>query len=865
VIIGESPAVHELAQGIPLVGKSGQLLNKALVKAGIDRSQCYIMNCVPVRAPGDKFDQHNQTDVDFGRQRFIEEIAGLSNARVFLALGANPTEWLLGAKPPVAQRGESKREGFISAWRGSVIPTVQSVSGLEDYVSTIDFAGLANLPEGSCVIPTFHPSAVLRQFTWHPWLLQDVQLAGKVARDGIPNRVYRTWYRNDPVALKRLANDHPNLIALDTEMDPYIVGIVTEDEVHVFEYDERYRRALETLLTSRHILKVAHRWLHDYAFIRKCLEIEVEAPIFDSVGGAVALNSALQKELSPHISTRFTNWPYHKWLTNIDQLTYCGMDTIVCYDSYWPMIQQLSNRGFVKPAQILAPGQKPVMGIVDYDHKLLMPLMHMQARGFKIDEAERLKVEEELGTNLAEEVKVLTKLVEPVIEKEIKRFKKPHLFRVQRKCPCCGGGSKQKIHCWSCGKDSLNVGESELSASTAKGLGFKSLKSLTESLPTCRTCNGTGKVTKNLPFNSDSPDQLADVVYRGLHIRPRKYKGVETVKAAQLDPLASQYPIIAEIVRVSELRAELDTVSRLRGGVDNILHCEFDPWGTGSGRIAGKEGLVEVGTNPMNLPKEARRFVVPREGYEFIYPDMAQIEARAMAVLSGDKTLRAALYEPIKERNNKPDYHTYLLNAIHDYDPTISLSRDQSKRVSYAGFYGARPEQLATELTAEAFRKGTGANVDAKMAQRILDTLYRVCPEVPRWQRDVCDEVLRTRKLKSPTGREFTWLGYIADRKHPGELDYEIKKQVWSRLPQDMGAYIVGLGLIDLFYTPNVWGTLGWPLIHVHDAVLFEVPKDKVEVNTPLIVNMFTRKIWDMDFPAEIALNKKGTNWYNVS
>src|SRR5207245_830181 len=127
------------------------------------------------------------------------------------------------------------------------------------------------------------------------------------------------------------------------------------------------------------------------------------------------------------------------------------------------------------------------------------------------------------------------------------------------------------------------------------------------------------------------------------------------------------------------------------------------------------------------------RFVVPRDGYTFLYPDFAQIEARAMAVLSGDKNLRKALYENIPSLG-RPDYHTWLANAIAEYDPRITLSRDQSKRVSYAGFYGVRPSQLAKELSAEAFRKKSGLVVDQSMAVRIIDTLYRVCPEVPRWQ-----------------------------------------------------------------------------------------------------------------------------------
>jgi uracil-DNA glycosylase len=860
VIVSDSPSIDILPSS------AERLLNKGLVHVGIDCGKCRIINCVPTRAPGDNFSRHDIKDIDWGRELFRQEISQLTKAKVFITLGPTPLEWLLGGKPPVIKwNAEREDKGFISAWRGSLISTQrigEHCNTPEDYLTLID---LKPIPQRGYIVPTFHPTAILRQFNWHPWFLMDLAKAAIVGKGKAITLATsrRKWYRNDPVALMALANSDVNLISYDTEIDPPIVGIATEDEVHVFEYDERYRIPLRKLLTSPKILKVAHNWLHDYAFTRKVLEIDVEPPIFDTVGGAMALNGALQKQLSPHISTRFTNWPYHKWLANIDQLHYCGMDAVVTYDSYWPMLQQLGNKGLVTIAGITKPDEKPPMSIVDYDHKLLMPLMKMQERGFRIDEAERIKVEKELDNQLVIDSDKLSKMVAPIVKAEIKRFKKPHLFQVPRKCNCCGGGVKQRQHCFVCSGMYIEPNESykDTIKRIAKELDWTQ-KQVAENAKYCFTCGGTGKVIKSLPFNPDSPDQVADVIYRGLHIRPRKYKGVETIKAAQLDAIRDKHPIINSVVELSEVRADYDTVARLKAGADGLLHCEFDPWGTESGRIAGKEGLIEYGTNPMNLPKKARRFVIPRDGYEFIYPDMAQVEARAMAVLSKDANLHKALYDVIPDLG-KPDYHTWLQRAIRDYDDKCNISRDQSKRVSYAGFYGARPEQLATELTAEAFRKGDGQSISTEMAARILQVLYKVCPEVPRWQSHVCDEVLRTRQLVSPTGRVFHWVGYIKDRKS-GELEREIKKQAWSRIPQDIGAFVLGQGLIDMYYNSGEWDKLLGPRIHCHDALLIEVPKDRITEGKALAIKLLSRYIWSMDFPAEVK-NKPGINWAEVS
>lgn len=859
VFIGESPAATEVAEGLPFVGKAGKMLNAALRTAGIDREQVRLMNCVPVRAPGDKFALHEAADVEWARHRFVAELAALSNAKVIVPLGANPTQWVLTQRPPVASYGESRdASGFIGQWRGSVLPvTAFNHAGKpEDYLGRLPFNPLGVLPRTACILPTFHPAAILRQFTWHPWFLQDIARAGTLARSGLPETTYRQWFIQDVNALERLSADPKlDLIAVDSELNPQIVGIATETEVHVFEYTEAFRPALQRLLTSERVMKVAHNWTHDYAFFRKKFGIRVVRPLFDTQGGAHILNTALQKELSPHIATRFTNWPYHKWLVDHDPFIYCGMDAVVCFDAYWPMLKELYARKLVS--------------IAEHDHRLLMPLMEMQATGFQIDEQARVSVEQELGGQLQQENDKLQALVKPVVDAKLSRFTKPHLFEVQRNCDCCGGGTKQREHCERCALSGLTVcwvaeTQSVDMKKTARHHGFKSIKAFKEAWLACRTCKGIGKLPKRLEFNSDSSDQVADVLYRGLGIRPRKFKGKETIKAAQLDPIRDKHPIVAQVIEVSKVRAELDTVARLHAGDDGALHCVFDPWGTGSGRVASKEGLLEPGTNAQNLPRKARRFVVPRPGFVFLHPDMSQIEARVAAVLSQDKKLIEAFTTPIdwpgNPKHGKIDSHTRVVQLMMSSGKTIT--RDQAKRLTYAVIYGGRADQLVKELNAEAFRRGETLRLTVEEVQHMIDVFFRVFSALKQWQSNVCDEVYRTKRLKNPlTGREFTWAGYVVDTRTK-ELNYEIRKQVWSRLPQDTAAYILALGLNDMYYESGEWGKLLTPVQHGHDALLIETPEPRVEEGKQLASRLLTRTQWGMEFPCEMKIGK---NWLEAS
>lgn len=49
MLIGEAPGRQEEEQGRPFIGRSGKLLDKALVNAGVDRKRIYITNVVKCR------------------------------------------------------------------------------------------------------------------------------------------------------------------------------------------------------------------------------------------------------------------------------------------------------------------------------------------------------------------------------------------------------------------------------------------------------------------------------------------------------------------------------------------------------------------------------------------------------------------------------------------------------------------------------------------------------------------------------------------------------------------------------------------------------------------------------------------------
>jgi uracil-DNA glycosylase len=91
MLVGEGPGAEEDREGLPFVGRAGQLLDRMLAAVGLDRRSVYIANIVPWRPPG------NRTPTP-------QEIAAcLPFIRRQIELGATPTAALLGQKDGITR------------------------------------------------------------------------------------------------------------------------------------------------------------------------------------------------------------------------------------------------------------------------------------------------------------------------------------------------------------------------------------------------------------------------------------------------------------------------------------------------------------------------------------------------------------------------------------------------------------------------------------------------------------------------------------------------------------------------------------------------------------------------------------------
>ncbi len=95
MFVGEGPGADEDMQGIPFVGKAGQLLNNMIAAMGLARTDVYIANIVKCRPPSNRVPEPIEANTC---SQFLLRQIDVVRPEVIVALGSTAATYLLGAK-----------------------------------------------------------------------------------------------------------------------------------------------------------------------------------------------------------------------------------------------------------------------------------------------------------------------------------------------------------------------------------------------------------------------------------------------------------------------------------------------------------------------------------------------------------------------------------------------------------------------------------------------------------------------------------------------------------------------------------------------------------------------------------------------
>ncbi len=122
MFVGEAPGREEDLEGVPFIGRSGQLLDRMFAAIGLDRTSVYIANTIPWRPPGNRTPTPLETEIC---RPFFERQIELAAPKLLVALGGPAAKALTNATEGILRlRGNWKTHMTASGIQIPVMPTL---------------------------------------------------------------------------------------------------------------------------------------------------------------------------------------------------------------------------------------------------------------------------------------------------------------------------------------------------------------------------------------------------------------------------------------------------------------------------------------------------------------------------------------------------------------------------------------------------------------------------------------------------------------------------------------------------------------------------------------------------------------------
>ena len=383
----------------------------------------------------------------------------------------------------------------------------------------------------------------------------------------------------------------------------------------------------------------------------------------------------------------------------------------------------------------------------------------------------------------------------------------------------------------------------------------------------CNDCNGTGQVRKvkkdgtpfarpngckacnSLGYNLVNLHEIGGLKFKPPSAKWASANGFSTSKTnlSMLEASAKSKGMDYAVRFLSDVRrlSAVDTyLSSFVDGIstytkqDNKLHVRLLQHRTSTGRFSGAD------PNMQNMPRGGtfpvkKVFVSRWEGGKVLEADFAQLEFRAAAYLSQDGVA-------IEEVKTGFDVHSYTAKVISDAGQ--NTSRQDAKAHTFAPLYGAT---------------GYGRTAAEAAYYEHFTEKYQ---GVKLWHTRLAKEALNTRKITTPSGREFSFPD--VQRNARGRVSHftQIKNYpVQSFATAD----IVPLALLHI---DKLLSTFKSCVVNsVHDSIVIDVHPDE-EKGVIEVINRTNKDLpdliklrWGIDFNVPLLLESKiGNNWLDT-
>lgn len=741
MIVGEAPGEQEELRREPFVGASGAEMNKMLGEAGISRSEAYVTNVCKIRPP--------RNDISLFLWEGIRRNANaLKREERVRSQGIDPETFTVfrdrSIHPYIAE-GIATLRTEIESVKPNIIITFGNTSlwaltgkwGITKWRGSMLTEDLSSVR--AQLIPTYHPAAILRQWSWRATGVHDLKRAAAF-RSG--ERFARPEWRFGTrpsfehvcrtLAGLRLRLDQGQVIRISFDLEtrhghiacaglswtlvdalciPFMCTDYGKREGFWPEWEEaEIIWLLCQVLTHPNVRVIGQNIIYDAQYTWRHWHF-VPRIVQDTMISWHSIFSDLPKSLAYQASMNCRYYVYWKdegkeWSKGMgeDQLWFYN-----CEDCVYTEETALSHLETVKKLKLES--------VHDFQQKMLWPVLRAMQLGVRVDQQRRKDLIKEVEEQVAHREQFLVDV-----------------------------------------------------------LGH--------------------------PLNSASPPQMKKLFYDDLQLPIQYTKATKdeparpTLNDEALGKLARIQPIVRPIVNciadIRTLKQFLSNFLRKPLDLDGRMRCSYNIGGSESGksapktyRLSSSENAFGSGTNLQNIPSEKskslgkaaargnisaigdpyqfpniRSMFVPDIRYTWFDGDLDRADLQIVVWESGDEMLKAALRMGadihlmnafVLEGKEPPPLEELVEthDKYRDHRAPLKLAREFAKVFCHGTNYGGGARTMAAH---------TGRTVHA--IDRAQKLWFGAHPGIPAWHKRVEDQIKRYRFVENRFG--YRW--YIFDR-----------------------------------------------------------------------------------------------------
>ncbi len=348
-------------------------------------------------------------------------------------------------------------------------------------------------------------------------------------------------------------------------------------------------------------------------------------------------------------------------------------------------------------------------------------------------------------------------------------------------------------------------------------------------------------------FNLGSTKQLQEILYekQNLPVKKKTPKGAPSTAEEVLQELADEGYELPQIIinyrGLSKLKSTYtDKLPQMVNKTTGRVHTSYHQAVTATGRLSSSD------PNLQNIPirsengRRIREAFVASEGYVLLAADYSQIELRIMAHLSGDESLLQAFAKG-------EDIHRHTASEIFGMalDEVSSDQRRSAKAINFGLIYGMSAHGLSRQL-----------GIERHQAADYMNTYFERYPGVRDYMDNTREQAKKQGYVETIFGRRL----YLPEINSKNGMRRQYAERTAINAPmQGSAADIIKRAMIDIHSWLSGADTGIRMIMQVHDELVFEVPKDQLDM-AKTTIEQFMMNAADLKVPLEVGLGT-GDNW----